>query len=146
VGLDADLEKPDRFSWAACVRDFEFLPALLVVRDEEFFDLRQQGFAYIGDRYEILMFVRMDCRSEKPAILFRLAVLRLLGIYDADDPHIDQTANNVIIAGFRLLLQSHSLNRASVRSRLYVWQPRRIRCGRDSLVLGEAVFAGRSSE
>lgn len=83
VGLDATLEKPKRLLGATRIRNFELLAALLVIGGEELCDLREKGLA--NDR--------RSCRGspartngprlEKPAILFCLAILRLLCIDDA---------------------------------------------------------------
>ena len=91
VGLDAALEKLNRLRWITGVRDLELLAALLVVGYEEFFNLRQKGLAHIGNGVKIFVLVGMNRSPKKPAVLFCLAILRLLGIYDADDPNVDQT-------------------------------------------------------
>ena len=49
------------------VRDFEFLPALLLVGNEELFHLRQNSFAHIRDSVKALELVGMDRSPEKPA-------------------------------------------------------------------------------
>src|SRR5712692_11236493 len=69
-----------------------FLPRCFVIGDEELFDLRQKSLAHIGNGLKILMLVGMDGRTEKPAVLFSLAILGLLGIYETEDPKFDQTA------------------------------------------------------
>jgi hypothetical protein len=64
---------------ATRVRDFVFLPALLLVGYEELFDLRQKSFAHIRDSVKALVLVGMDRSPEKPAILV-FAILCLLGV------------------------------------------------------------------
>jgi hypothetical protein len=86
VRFDPALEIAECFFRTAGIRNFEFLAALLVVRDEERFDLRQQGLAHVGYGDEILVFVGMDRGAENPAVFLGFAILRLLGIDDANDP------------------------------------------------------------
>jgi hypothetical protein len=81
------------FFRTAGLSNLEFLTALLIIRDEELFDLRQKGLAHVGNGSEILVFVRMDRRAENPAVFLGFAFLRLLSIDDADDSHIDQAAD-----------------------------------------------------
>jgi hypothetical protein len=66
--FDSVLEEGDRFLRPASVGDSEFFAALLVVGNKKFLDLREERLADIGDGFEILVLVGVDCGAEKTAV------------------------------------------------------------------------------
>ncbi len=72
--LDALVQKLDRLLRPARACNPELFPALLIVRDEEFFDLREQRLADIVDRLDIFVIVRMYGMPSWPIVsLFPLS-------------------------------------------------------------------------
>src|SRR5579871_2879694 len=68
VLLDAVLQELDRFLRAASAFDPELFPALLVVRDEELFELREQRLADIVDGFDVFVIVGVNGHAQQAVI------------------------------------------------------------------------------
>jgi hypothetical protein len=87
------LKKLDSFFRPSCPCNFKFLPPLLVIRNEELLDLRQQSFADVGYGVQILVIVGMNGDSEQSIIGLSLPVFCLLGLNDTLKANVDKTAD-----------------------------------------------------
>src|SRR5579872_948078 len=71
----------------------EFLAAALVIRNEEFFDLIEQGLAYIVQRLDVLMIVGMNGDRYQSVVLDDLSFFYLLRFDYADNADVQQTTD-----------------------------------------------------
>src|SRR6185295_1601881 len=88
VRANTGFQQFDRLFGTAQRRHLELLATLSVVRDEEFFNLREEGLAYLIDGGNVLVLIGMDRDAEKAIVAFRLSPFALLGGDDADDTNV----------------------------------------------------------
>jgi hypothetical protein len=93
VSLDAVLQEPERLLRPAGAGNLELLAALLVVGDEKFLHLVEQGLADIAQGFQILVVVRVNGDADQPVVAFGLAVFSLVGCDNADDAYLDEAAD-----------------------------------------------------